>query len=144
MPLAARLKWLFDTVTHPASSPKAGERYSLREAAAAITEAGTPVTDAYLSMLCNGKRSKVSLEQAAGIAKFFGVKVEHLTGDQETWARVEAQLMLLESLKKAGVDRLAFRASGLSPDGLRRVAEVIEEAREAEGLPTAADDQGSL
>ncbi|MFC4014654.1 hypothetical protein ACFOY2_46040 [Nonomuraea purpurea] len=94
MPLKSRLKRLREESVNPAT----GEPYSQREAAAAITAAGTPITGAYLAMLEGGERTKLSLDKALGVARFYGVPVEYLStsGDNaEHTATSEPQLLLL-------------------------------------------------
>jgi transcriptional regulator with XRE-family HTH domain len=133
MPLASRLKRLREVMVNPED----GEPYSLREVAAAITAAGTPITDAYLSLLENGERKSISLEKALGLSRFYGVPVEYLQEepDQALRDEVESQLDLFEAILKSGAVQTRFRRAGeLSPEGRRRIARAIEHEREHEGL----------
>ncbi|MEV4113151.1 helix-turn-helix domain-containing protein [Nonomuraea sp. NPDC049695] len=133
MPLAARLKRLREIMVNP----RTGTPYSLREAAAAISAAGTPITDAYLSLLETGDRRAVSLEKAIGIARFYGVPVEYLQEEPHTEIRddVESRLALFEAILRAGAAQTWLRrAMELSPEGRRRIARLIEQERRDEGL----------
>lgn len=136
MSLADRLTRLFEVMVNPADR----EPYSLREAAEAITAAGTPITSAYLSQLRTGQRTTLSLDKAIGIAGFFGVPVEYLSSGDDSpeqvalRERVESQLDLLAALLKSGTQDLALRSAELSPEGRRKIAQVIEETRAQEGL----------
>jgi hypothetical protein len=49
--------------------------------------------------------------------------------------RVEAQLELLGAMRDAGISGIALRSFGLSPETLQAIAQIIENARKAEGLP---------
>jgi hypothetical protein len=53
-------------------------------------------------------------------------------------ARVDEQLELLAAFRDPMVRQLAARASGLSPETLKTVLDMVERARELEGLPDPA------
>ena len=77
--LAARLNALFDTSPNPAT----GRRWTGEEFAAAMTAAGFPITEPYLSQLRTGARGNPSAQNLTGIAKVFGVSIDYLiTGER--------------------------------------------------------------
>ncbi|WP_433513846.1 helix-turn-helix domain-containing protein [Nonomuraea sp. CA-143628] len=119
--LAARLKRLRELTINPED----GEPYSLREVAKRITAAGTPITDAYLSLLETGRRKSISVDKAVGIAGFYGVPVEYMREgpDEELLQAVESQLCLFR------------RVAELPPEARRRIARAIERERQEHGLP---------
>ena len=49
-------------------------------------------------------------------------------------ALVDAELSLLASLRDASVRQVALRASGLSPESIDAIVEMIERVRKLEGL----------
>ncbi|MEU7891750.1 hypothetical protein AB0B45_02670 [Nonomuraea sp. NPDC049152] len=133
MPLAARLKRLREVMVNP----KTGLKYSQREVAAAVTAAGTPMTGSYIALLEGGDRTKISLDKALGLANFYGVPVEYLSEnpDQELVRQVSSQLDLFEAILKSGAVQMRFRQAGeLSPDARQRIAQVIREEMENEGI----------
>ncbi|WP_424534430.1 helix-turn-helix domain-containing protein [Sphaerisporangium viridialbum] len=129
--LAQRLDHLFKTV-----HPKGRRPYSLREAAKEINEeAGESIISAaYLSQLRTGEKTKPSHERLAAIARFFGVEVTYFTDDQVA-ERTDSQLALVNAIRDSGVRQLALRASGLSPETLAAILNMVEQARKIEGLP---------
>lgn len=143
MPLAERLTRLFKVVVNPVDR----QPYSLREAAEAITASGTPITDAYLSQLRTGERKTLSLAKAIGIARFFGIPVEYLSGDDDSAEqavlveRVESQLDLLMAILGTGTQDIALRSAALSSEGRQKIARLIERTRAEEGLSADTDDR---
>ncbi|MEU6712985.1 helix-turn-helix transcriptional regulator [Nonomuraea sp. NPDC046802] len=136
--LAARLKRLRELTINPED----GEPYSLREVAARIAAAGTPITDAYLSQLETGRRKSISLDKAVGIARFYGVPVEYLRDrpDPELLEDVESRMDLFEQVLRARAEAAWFqRAGALPPDARRRIARAIEAERRRHGLPFRPD-----
>ena len=73
-----------------------------------------------------------------GLAAAFGVPPNFFF-DQTAAEEIAAKLELLASMRDAGVQRVALRASELSPDGLRAIQSMVEHVRRIEGLP-AEDD----
>lgn len=128
--LADKLNHLFASIHPPRRGP-----YSPAEAAAAIEQAGGPsISGTYIWMLRNGQRDNPSMQVIAGIAGFFGVPVGYFF-DEETTARVDAQLELLTTMVDTGVRNVATRAADLSPAGLRAIREMIDHVRHVEGVP---------
>ena len=81
------------------------------------------------------------MKHIEALAGFFGVPPAYFF-DDETAARVEAELDLLVAMKDAAVQKVALRAAGLSPRSLDSIAEVIERVRELEGLPRESSGNG--
>jgi transcriptional regulator with XRE-family HTH domain len=129
--LAHRLEHLFRTV-----HPKDRGPYTLREVAEGINEAAGEqvISKAYLSQLRNGTRTRVGHDKLVGIAKFFGVDVAYFT-DEEVAERTDDQLEVAAAMRDQDVRNLALRAAGLSPRTLKSILDMVENARQIEGLP---------
>jgi ESX-1-secreted protein regulator len=130
--LADKLNHLFATVR-----PAKGE-YTHEQVAVAIEQAGGPTISAtYVWQLRKGLRDNPTKHHLEALAAFFGVPPAYFL-DQETAARVDEQLELLAAFRDPAVRELAVRASGLSPETLRTVTDMVDRARELEGLPKLA------
>lgn len=126
--LAEKIDRLFATV-HPAD----GE-YTHEEVATAIREAGGPTISAtYLWQLRKGARANPTMHHLEALSEFFGVPPAYFF-DDEVSARIDAELSLLASLRDASVRQVALRASGLSPESIDAIVEMIERVRKLEGL----------
>ena len=133
--LAEKIDRLFKTV-HPAR----GE-YTHEEVANAIREAGGPTISAtYIWQLRKGIRDNPTKRHLEALSSFFGVPPAYFF-DDETAARIDAELSLLASMRDASVRQVALRASGLSPESLTAIAEMIERVRKLEGLPDEPPDK---
>lgn len=129
--LADKLNHLFATV-HP---PK-GE-YTHEQVATAIEQTGGPTISAtYVWQLRKGLRDNPTKRHLEALAAFFCVPPSYFF-DDETAARVDEQLDLLAAFRDPQVRKLAVTASGLSPQTLKTVLDMVERARELEGLPAA-------
>jgi transcriptional regulator with XRE-family HTH domain len=136
--LAEKLDHLFRTI-HP---PERGE-YSLEEAAAEIRRRGGPTVSAtYLWLLRKGRRDNPTRTHLQALADFFGVSPLYFF-DDEAAERTDAQLERLAVLRDPEVRRLALRAAPLSPKTLRALTEMVERAREIEGIPDDAEERPS-
>lgn len=134
--LAEKLDHLFATV-HPAK----GE-YTHQQVADAILSAGGPTISAtYLWQLRMGKRDNPTMRHLEALSGFFGVPPAYFF-DDETTARIDAELELLASLRDGSVRQLALRASGLSKDSLGAIAEMVDRVRRLEGLPDETGHSG--
>ena len=134
--LAQKIDRLFRTV-HPRDR---GE-YSFEEVAEAIRARGGPTISAtYLWQLRKGLRDNPTKKHVEALAEFFGVSPAYFFDDQAA-ARIDAELELLTALRDTTVRQLAVRASGLSPESLATIAEMIERVRQLEGLSDIADQR---
>ncbi len=135
--LSEKLNHLFETV-HPAGRGP----YSNEEVAASIRERGGPtISGTYIWLLRKGGRDNPTMKHIEALAGFFGVPPAYFF-DDETAAKVEAELDLLQAMKDSGVQKVALRAAGLSPKSLDSIAEVIDRVRELEGLPRESSGNG--
>src|SRR6478609_11085086 len=126
--LAERLDLLF-RMMHGPGQPEP----QYQEVADAIAAAGGPsVGGAYLYMLRTGRRTSPRIELLTGLAKYFGVPVSYLLGDDGD--EVGEELRLLLALRGSDVRQLALRSQGLSADSRKAIAAMIEQLRRAEGL----------
>ena len=137
--LADRLNHLFATVPR-----HDGKGYFTNEqAAAALTAAGTHVSDAYIGQLRNGKRNNPSARHLAAIAELFAVPVDYFF-NPEVAANIDNDLRLLSAIRDSGIKGLALRAHGLSSETIASLASIIEQVRKIEQIPDSepGDDAG--
>lgn len=126
--LAEKVDHLFSQVR-----PVKGE-YSYEHVASAIRDGGGPTISAtYLWQLRKGLRDNPTLKHLEALSSFFGVPAAYFF-DDEAAARVDAELSLLATIRDASVRKVALRASGLSPESLDTIADMIERVRKLEGL----------
>ena len=134
--LADKMDHLFRTV-----HPRERGEYSFQEVAGAIASRGGPTISAtYLWQLRKGLRDNPTKKHLEALADFFGVSPAYFFDDEST-ARIEAELDLLSVLRDTSVRQLALRSTGLSSQSLSTVAEVIERVRQLEGLTDGNDDE---
>lgn len=134
--LAEKVDKLFRTV----HSRDRGE-YSFEEVAEAIRARGGPtISGTYLWQLRKGLKDNPTKKHLEALAGFFGVSPAYFF-DDEVAARIEAELDLLVALRDAPVRHLALRASGLSPESLGAIGEMIERVRQLEGLPESTAEE---
>ena len=127
--LSERVDHLFRTVRKPNQ-----REYSNEEVSAAIAhDQGVSVSASYLWYLRTGQRDNPTFKHLNALARFFGVPPAYFF-DDETTARVEAELALLAAVQDAGVRDVALRASGLSAKSLDAITDMINRVRELEGL----------
>ena len=122
-----------------------GREYTYAEVAEGIRRQGGPTIAAtQLWELRHGVKANPRIEHLEALAKFFGVPIRAFFPDDELGAALVARPALLHALRDRQIERLALRASGLSPRTLRAIATIIERAREIEGLQdgdAAPEDQ---
>lgn len=128
--LAERLNHLFRTVPRPGGRAM----WTNEQAAAALTQQGTPMSGAYLSQLRTGKRDNPSARALGAIAALFAVPVTYFY-DAETAAKIDNDLKLLSAIRDSDVLAIAQRAHGLSPEALASVKGIIDHIRTLEQLP---------
>jgi len=129
--LADRVDHLFATVRKAD-----GSRYTLREVARGITAAGTRISFSTIGQLRSGEHDNPTLATLRGLAMFFGVPVQYLTGDEPVAGQVHRQLQAMSALHAdPGVRGVLVRTRGLSARSLRLVADMLTQMRRAEGLP---------
>ena len=120
--------------------PAKGE-YTHEQVARAIEERGGPkISASYLWQLRKGLRDNPTKKHLEALAGFFGVPPSYFFDDQQS-ADIDAELDLLAALRDTSIRQVALRASGLSPQTLRAITEMIERAREIEGLNTGQENR---
>jgi len=131
--LADKLNGLFTRVLSPN-----GDEFTLEEVVAGVRAErgveGATISVSYLWQLRKGLRTNPTLRHLEVLARFFGVSLAYFL-DESSYRRIEDQLASIALLRDQSVHRVAARAAGLSPDSLRAIAQMIEMARRAEGLP---------
>lgn len=109
--------------------------YSYEEVAEGVNRrGGTTISATYLWELRTGKKDNPRKKHLEAIADFFGIPPRYFFDDDST-ARIDAQLELFAAMREAGIRQLALRATDLSPETLHTIAQLIERARQLEGLP---------
>ncbi len=128
--LAAKLDRLFGIRRR-----RDGGEVSYEEVARDLRAKGGPTISAtYLWQLRTGRRANPTKAHLEALADFFGVSPAYFF-DEATAARVDAQLELLSAMRDSQISQIALRSFGLSPETLAAIAQIVENARKAEGLP---------
>lgn len=126
--LADKINHLFENVR-----PAKGE-YTYEYVTRTIEERGGPtISLSYLWQLRKGLRDNPTKKHLEALADFFGVSPSYFF-DEAVEERVNAQLALLGALRDTDIEHMALRASGLSTQTLKAIGEMIEKARQIEGL----------
>ncbi|OEV03788.1 Secondary metabolite protein [Streptomyces nanshensis] len=133
---AQLLDHLFTTVHPPGRGP-----YTYAEVSQAIQNASAPeergVSASAIQQLRTGQKANPTRYTIKALADFFGVPASYFF-DEEVAERTKAEIELTAAMSDAGVRRIALRAKGLSPESLRMLTTVIDQARHWEGLPEGA------
>ncbi|MFF7633004.1 helix-turn-helix domain-containing protein [Kitasatospora sp. NPDC008050] len=136
--LQERLNALFETVHPPGRGP-----YSNHEVADMLRErGGVSPSHVYLWQLRTGRRDNPTRRHLEALAGFFGVPVAYFF-DDSTADRVTAELAFVSELRTSGVQRVAMRVAGLSPQSMEQVLATVEQLRVQEGLPVGSADEGT-
>jgi len=132
--LAEKLGRLFRAI-----HPRGRGEYTYREVADGIRQRGlAPISGTYVWQLRTGQRSNPTMKHIEGLAAFFGVPVNYFFND-DVATRVDTELDMIVALRETPIRHIALRASGLSPESLSAIAEMIEHVRRLEGLPDRAE-----
>lgn len=131
--LAAKLEALFRSRDRPYTNQEVSD--GIREQSGA---GGTTVSASLLQQLRSGAKTNPTVNTVEAIAAFFGVPASHFLSNALEGVLPEERA-LLETMRDADVRALALRANGLSPDSLRMVIGVIEQARRLEQLDATKD-----
>ncbi|MGV0625903.1 transcriptional regulator [Mycolicibacter minnesotensis] len=125
---AVRLNRLFDVVYPPGRGP-----HTSAEVIAALKAEGVTMSAPYLSQLRSGNRTNPSTTTMAALANFFRIKPAFFT-DDAYYAKLDAELSWLDSVRDSGVRRIATQAVGLSPQSQQDVLAHIDALRQKEHL----------
>ncbi|WP_433431330.1 Scr1 family TA system antitoxin-like transcriptional regulator [Nonomuraea sp. CA-141351] len=106
------------------------------QVASALTEAGIPITRAYVSQLRTGKQTNPTLQVLRALASCLQVSVGWLVGDEFLESGAVEDLQLRAAA-------IGLNASGLSESSLTVLRGVVELARKAEGLPEEPETTSS-
>ncbi|MEU9112549.1 helix-turn-helix transcriptional regulator [Streptomyces sp. NPDC048483] len=139
--LAERLNHLFAHM-HPAGAPYTNA-FVADEISGAAEYGGVKVTEQYLSMLRNGRRTNPGPELLRALAKFFAVPVGYLLGDlsQPQAARVEEEVRFLAAMRDQRVRAIALRSVGLPPEVQDSLTTIISQFRQQMDLPAEPPGQ---
>ncbi|WP_245694343.1 helix-turn-helix domain-containing protein [Streptomyces abyssalis] len=114
--------------------------YTNQEVAALLRERGGPtLSHVYLWQLRTGRRDNPTRRHLEGLAEFFGVPVAYFF-DEGTALKVSEELEIIRRIRDSGVQRVAARAAGLSPQSVEQVLATIEHIREKEGLDSGSGE----
>ncbi|MEV4563878.1 Scr1 family TA system antitoxin-like transcriptional regulator [Nonomuraea sp. NPDC049419] len=107
------------------------------QVASALTEAGIPITRAYVSQLRTGKQTNPTLQVLRALASCLQVSVGWLVGDDYLESGSVEDLQLRAAT-------IGLSASGLSESSLAVLRGVVEMARKAEGLPDEPEPSSEI
>ncbi|MCF6474525.1 helix-turn-helix domain-containing protein [Nonomuraea sp. MG754425] len=107
------------------------------QVASALTEAGIPITRAYVSQLRTGKQTNPTLQVLRALASCLQVSVGWLVGDDYLESGSAEDLQLRAA-------NVGLSASGLSESSLVVLRGVVELARRAEGLPEEPEQTSDI
>lgn len=128
--LAEKLDRLFQTKR----SPTGGE-YTYAEVATGITTRGiATISAAYLCDLRNGAKENPRIKHLEALADFFAVPVTYFLDGDESATQMYGQLAALPAQGNSSLQRIMLRAVDLSPETLDAVAQILEHARQIEGV----------
>lgn len=126
---ADKLNHLIDTMGY-----RDGRQLSGPQIAAEISvQQKVPVSASYMWELRTGKVTNPRIDLVHALAAYFGVDPGYFLSRDQDEAHA-ARLDLIAAMRDNDVNNLAVRASGLSAGTLRRITEIIENARILEGL----------
>ncbi|MFC5822770.1 Scr1 family TA system antitoxin-like transcriptional regulator [Nonomuraea insulae] len=111
--------------------------YTGAQVASALTEAGIPITRAYVSQLRTGKQTNPTLQVLRALATCLQVSVGWLVGDDFLESGSVEDLQLRAAT-------IGLSASGLSEGSLTVLRGVVELARRAEGLPEEPEPSSDI
>lgn len=126
--LAKRLRLLLDVKT-----TETGSEPSYSVIAAFLKERGVNLSRSRWTYMVNGHRRVDDPLVFEGLAEFFEVDVDFLTGDSDVSApdKVNAQLDLVRAMRAARVKSYATRTLGdLSPKTLEAISQFLDEMKE--------------
>ncbi len=132
---AERLNALFDNWRATNS-----RRLSNVAVAAALADAGVPVSTPYLSQLRNGARINPSSRLARALAIFFGVDPDYFFVADYGDDTVAHDAALSDRFVAPSLRRLTHEAARLTPSAQQYLVELAEHLRVAEGLPATPAD----
>ena len=114
--------------------------YSYKDLATAIrAHGGASISTTYLWELHTGAKDNPQKKTLETLADFFAVPVTYFFDTDEaleTYDRLETLPIALD----ANVRTIALRAAELSPDTLKAIGQIIEQARQIEGIHKSRHD----
>jgi transcriptional regulator with XRE-family HTH domain len=132
--LADRLDFLFRTVR-----PAGRGEYSHEEVSAEMGRRGGPtISTTYVWQLRRGLRDNPTKKHIEALASFFGVPPAYFFDDAAA-ERIDAELELLAAMRDQGVRQVALRSAGLSSRSLQAITDMVEQARQVEGLGSGGE-----
>lgn len=117
------------------------DEYTYAEVSEGIRALGGPtISTTQLWELRHGVKANPRKDHLQALSRFFGVPITYFFDDDETTREIYSRLQLLAAMQDSQIERIALRASGLSPQMLESVAQIIERMRKIEGLPNGSGD----
>lgn len=128
--LGQRLDHLFSTIPSPSG------RWTNVEMSQHLFDRGVAASPTYIAMIRKGQRASPNSTLVSSMAAIFGVPTAYFY-DDDVAEKLNRDLELLVAIRRAGTEKIAMRASGLSPQGIREVSRMIDAVRRMEGLDDA-------
>lgn len=122
--LARKVNLLHDVIVSETGKP-----YEYAAVRDGVQKAGYYLSRTRWSLLKAGKEQVVPEEALRAIAEFFDVDPEYLLQEEgKLPERVEAELELIRSMRRAEVRNFAARALGpVDPEALKAIAKILDE-----------------
>ncbi|MFB8025912.1 MULTISPECIES: hypothetical protein [unclassified Streptomyces] len=138
---ADKLNYLFDRLRPRDGDPKkinpdTGEFQNAYVAKTVSTYGDGTLSATYVATL-RERGENPSIRVARLLAKFFDVPAGYFVEDEVT-ERIVKQFSFVQRLSEQGVKNIAMRAADLSPASQEAVLQMVEVARNMEGLPSTA------
>lgn len=123
--IAARLGYLFEH-----RHPEGRGPYTIAEVAA-----GTGISESSIKQLRGRDRANPTINTLTRISTFFNAPPTIWVVPDEELEEVLAKRDLTTAMQESGVQSIALRSQGLNAKNLSRITEMIDMARESQGLP---------
>ena len=128
--LGQRLDHLFNTIPSPSG------KWTNVEMSQHLADRGVAASPTYIAMIRKGQRASPNSTLISSMAAIFGVPTAYFY-DDDVAQKLNHDLELLVAIRRAGTEKIAMRASGLSPQGIKEVGRIIDAVRRMEGLDDA-------
>ncbi len=115
-----RLRWLFDNV-----KDSDGRKLNQATIVARVNDLGVELSESQLSALVRGKSTNPSFALVNALCRAFGVKMT-VFSEEDGLSALQAELALMEAIKRREISYLALRASELDREELEQITNIVD------------------